>query len=76
MPQTAPAQRRLWFLHRLAADRAGYVHVAGYLLDGPLDVAALRVALTAVVCGTALGRRCRPTTAPRPACGYPIRWQR
>jgi non-ribosomal peptide synthetase component F len=45
MPQTAPAQRRLWFLHRLAADRAGYVHAdhvawlerrrAGY---GPSDV--------------------------------------
>ncbi|MFI2184143.1 amino acid adenylation domain-containing protein [Streptomyces sioyaensis] len=43
------AQRRLWFLEQLQPGNPAY-HVAGELhLDGELDVAALRAALTEVV---------------------------
>ncbi|MGP3964121.1 amino acid adenylation domain-containing protein [Nonomuraea sp. 3N208] len=48
-PALTAAQRRLWFLDRLAPDSVAYnIGIAERLL-GPLDVAALERALTAVV---------------------------
>ncbi|TLW90608.1 amino acid adenylation domain-containing protein [Saccharomonospora piscinae] len=43
------AQQRLWFLYNLAPDSPEYNVSSGLRLTGRLDVAALRVALTALV---------------------------
>ncbi|MEU5942912.1 amino acid adenylation domain-containing protein [Micromonospora sp. NPDC047548] len=48
-PTLSPAQRRLWFLDQLAPDSAAYNTAMAERLRGPLDVDALRAALTAVV---------------------------
>jgi amino acid adenylation domain-containing protein len=42
------AQERLWFLARLHPESAAYNMVAGVQLSGPLDVAALRLALAEI----------------------------
>ncbi|HVR07574.1 MAG TPA: condensation domain-containing protein, partial [Thermoanaerobaculia bacterium] len=42
------AQERLWFLYRLDPRAASYNEAAGFLLDGALDVAALRGGLRSV----------------------------
>ncbi len=42
-------QRQLWFLDRLAPDNPFYNNPAAFALRGPLDLAALRAALTEVV---------------------------
>uniref|UniRef100_UPI00053B1090 amino acid adenylation domain-containing protein n=1 Tax=Kitasatospora sp. MBT63 TaxID=1444768 RepID=UPI00053B1090 len=50
-PGTVPlsgAQRRLWFLHRWDPDSAAYTIPVAWRLRGPLDVARLAGALTAV----------------------------
>ncbi len=44
-----PAQRRLWFLARLAPESAAYHLPAGVRLAGPLDVPALAAALGEIV---------------------------
>src|SRR5439155_2623818 len=41
-------QQRLWFLEQLTPGSAQYVVCAAYELRGPLDVAALDAALTAL----------------------------
>ncbi|MCT2581931.1 amino acid adenylation domain-containing protein [Actinophytocola gossypii] len=47
-PTLSPSQRRMWFLDRLAPDSAAYNIAFAERLRGPLDVAALRHALTTV----------------------------
>ncbi|MER6944216.1 amino acid adenylation domain-containing protein [Nonomuraea sp. NPDC000554] len=47
-PPLSPAQERLWFLHRLDPDDASYNMYVVRRLQGPLDVAALHRALTAL----------------------------
>ncbi len=47
-PELSDAQRRLWFLDRLADDTSAYNIDVQRELTGPLDVAALAVALAAV----------------------------
>lgn len=47
-PALSAAQRRLWFLDQLAPDASAYNISLAQHLYGPLDVAALRRALTAV----------------------------
>jgi amino acid adenylation domain-containing protein len=48
-PTLSAAQRRLWFLDQLAPDAAAYNIALAQRLRGPLDVDALRGALTEVV---------------------------
>ncbi len=45
----SPSQLRLWFLERMLPDRTAYNEVKAIRLDGPLDVAALRGALHALL---------------------------
>lgn len=45
----APVQRRLWFHNRLHPEDASYNMVAAVRIEGPLDVDALRAALTDLV---------------------------
>ncbi|GII04762.1 non-ribosomal peptide synthetase [Planobispora takensis] len=45
----SPAQRRMWFVERLAPDSAAHNIAMAERVRGPLDPAALRRALTAVV---------------------------
>jgi amino acid adenylation domain-containing protein len=47
-PTLSPSQRRLWFLDQLAPDSAAYNTAMAQRLRGPLDLDALRAALTAV----------------------------
>ncbi len=47
-PALSPAQRRLWFLHKLAPDSAAYNISLAERIIGPLDAEALRAALTSV----------------------------
>ncbi|MEJ3749165.1 amino acid adenylation domain-containing protein [Actinomycetes bacterium KLBMP 9797] len=47
-PALSPAQRRMWFLDKLAPGFTAYNLVFAERLRGPLDPAALRAALTAV----------------------------
>ena len=47
--QLSFAQERLWFLHQLDPESAAYNVPSALRLGGPLDVAALRRALSAVV---------------------------
>lgn len=48
-PALSPAQRRLWFVDKLAPDAAAYNLALAERLHGPLDVEALSDALAAVV---------------------------
>ncbi|HEX8007971.1 MAG TPA: amino acid adenylation domain-containing protein, partial [Trebonia sp.] len=45
----SPAQRRLWFLHQLHPGLYAYHLPLAYRLDGPLDISALRDAITQVM---------------------------
>ena len=47
-PALSPAQRRLWFLDKLAPGSAAYNIALAERITGPLDITALRAALTAV----------------------------
>ena len=47
-PAPSSAQRRLWFVDRLAEDSSAYNITIAERIDGPLDVDALRRALAAV----------------------------
>ncbi|MFN2529804.1 MAG: amino acid adenylation domain-containing protein [Pyrinomonadaceae bacterium] len=46
---TSFSQQRLWFLHQLESDQAAYNVPRAMRLKGPLDVAALRLALAEIV---------------------------
>ncbi len=45
----SPAQKRLWSLHQIQPDLAAYNQPGAYILDGPLDIEALRQTLLAIV---------------------------
>src|SRR4029077_18702521 len=48
LPHTC-AQERLWFLDRLEARTLAYNEAAAFRLEGPLDIAAFRGALDAIL---------------------------
>jgi hypothetical protein len=70
------AQQRLWFLDRLEPDRATYNVPLATRLRGPLDVAALASALSALVerhealrariSRSPTARSCKSSGLPRP----------
>ncbi|MEV8433436.1 MupA/Atu3671 family FMN-dependent luciferase-like monooxygenase [Streptomyces chartreusis] len=45
----SPGQERIWFLERLLPGRTAYNEIKAIRLDGPLDVPALRAALSGLV---------------------------
>ncbi len=72
-PTLSASQRRLWFLDKLAPDSAAYNVAFAERLIGPLDVDALRAALTAVATRHEVLRWRIPDTAgvPHPVCDPP-----
>ena len=72
-PTLSPSQRRLWFLDKLAPDSAAYNVAFAEHLTGPLDVDALRAALTAVATRHEVLRWRIPDAAgvPHPVCDPP-----
>jgi mycobactin peptide synthetase MbtE len=72
-PTLSPSQRRLWFLDKLAPDSAAYNVAFAERLRGPLDVPALRAALTAVATRHEVLRWRVPDSGgvPMPVCDPP-----
>lgn len=74
------AQERLWFLHTLQPEEAGYNSALALRLTGALDVAALSGALDALVERHEALRTTfddidgRPAQVVRPAAPVPCRW--